>query len=44
MCKDASLWCLNEKRHIGKSGRWKPDNMPLSQLTTRSVAGETDYQ
>lgn len=44
MCKDASLWCLNEKRHIGESGSWKPENMPLSQLTTRSVAGEIDYQ
>lgn len=44
MCKDASLWCLNEKRHIGESGSRKPENMPLSQLTTRSVAGDIDYQ
>lgn len=35
---------VNEKRHIGQSGSWKPENMPLSQLTTKSVAGEVDYQ
>lgn len=35
---------VNEKRHVGDSGSWKPERMPLSQLTTRSVAGEVDYQ
>lgn len=35
---------VNEKRHIGESGSWKPENMPLSQLTTKSVAGNIDYQ
>lgn len=35
---------VNEKRHIGESGNWKPENMPLSELTTKSVAGEVDYQ
>lgn len=35
---------VNEKRHIGESSSWKPEKMPLSQLTTRSAAGEIDYQ
>ena len=34
---------VNEKRHIGESGSWKPENMPRSLLTTKSVAGEVDY-
>lgn len=35
---------VNEKRHIGESSSWKPEKMPRSQLTTKSVAGEVDYQ
>lgn len=35
---------VNEKRHIGESGGWKPEQMPRSLLTTKSVAGEMDYQ
>lgn len=35
---------VNEKRHIGESSSWKPEKMPLSLLTTKSVAGEVDYQ
>lgn len=35
---------VNEKRHIGESGGWKPEHMPRSLLTTKSVAGEIDYQ
>ena len=35
---------VNEKRHIGESSSWKPEEMPRSQLTTKSVAGEVDYQ
>lgn len=35
---------VNEKRHIGESGGWKPEHMPRSLLTTKSVAGEMDYQ
>ncbi len=35
---------VNEKRHIGESGSWKPEQMPRSLLTTKSVAGEVDYQ
>ncbi len=35
---------VNEKRHIGESGSWKPENMPRSLLTTKSVAGDVDYQ
>lgn len=35
---------VNEKRHIGETGSWKPENMPRSLLTTKSVAGEVDYQ
>lgn len=34
---------VNEKRHVGESGSWKPENMPRSLLTTKSVAGELDY-
>lgn len=35
---------VNEKRHIGESGGWKPEKMPRSLLTTESVAGEVDYR
>lgn len=35
---------VNEKRHIGETGQWKPENMPLSILTTKSVAAEMDYE
>jgi hypothetical protein len=35
---------VNEKRHIGESNSWKPETMPRSQLTTKSIAGEVDYQ
>lgn len=35
---------VNEKRHIGESGGWKPERLPRSLLTTKSVAGEVDYQ
>ena len=35
---------VNEKRHIGESNSWKPESMPRSQLTTKSIAGEIDYQ
>lgn len=35
---------VNEKRHIGESNSWKPEKMPRSMLTTKSVAGEVDYQ
>ncbi len=35
---------VNEKRHIGQTSSWRPDKMPSSLLTTRSVAGEVDYQ
>ncbi len=35
---------VNEKRHIGESGSWKPEKMPRSLLTTKSVVGEVDYQ
>ncbi len=35
---------VNEKRHIGESNSWKPEKMPRSLLTTKSVAGEVDYQ
>lgn len=35
---------VNEKRHIGESGSWKPEDMPSSRLTTKSVAGDIDYQ
>ena len=35
---------VNESRQIGQSGHWTPASMPRSLLTTRSVAGEIDYQ
>lgn len=35
---------VNEKRHIGESSCWKPEKMPQSQLTTKRVAGEIDFQ
>ncbi len=35
---------VNEKRHIGESDSWKPQSMPNSILTTKSVAAEIDYQ
>ncbi len=35
---------VNEKRHIGESDGWRPEKMPRSLLTTKSVAGEVDYQ
>ena len=35
---------VNEKRHIGESDSWKPEDMPRSMLTTKSVAAEIDYQ
>ena len=35
---------VNESRHIGRSDHWTPDAVPQSQLTTRSAAGEIDYQ
>ncbi len=35
---------VNEKRHIGEYSSWTPDKMPSSLLTTRSAAGEIDYQ
>ncbi len=34
---------VNETRHIGQSSSWTPDKMPKSQVTTRSVAGELDF-
>ena len=35
---------VNEGRHIGRSDQWSPARQPRSLLTTRSVAGEIDYQ
>ncbi|MDO4930229.1 MAG: hypothetical protein Q4E59_03745 [Bacteroidales bacterium] len=35
---------VNESRHIGQSDNWTPATMPRNLLTTRSVAGELDYQ
>lgn len=35
---------VNESRHIGQSDQWTPSRFPQSLLTTRSVAGEIDYQ
>lgn len=35
---------VNETRHIGESGSWTPATMPKNMITTRSVAGEMDYQ
>ncbi|MCM1452202.1 MAG: hypothetical protein NC102_08080 [Clostridium sp.] len=34
---------VNESRHIGQSDNWKPEKMPTSNLTTRSVAAELSY-
>lgn len=35
---------VNESRHIGQSDQWTPSRFPQSLLTTRSVAGEINYQ
>ena len=35
---------VNESRHVGKSDQWSPARQPRSLLTTRSVAGEINYQ
>ena len=35
---------VNEGRHIGRSDQWSPARQPRSLLTTRSVAGEINYQ
>lgn len=35
---------VNESRHIGQSGQWSPARQPRSLLTTRSVAGEINYE
>ncbi|MBQ7494404.1 MAG: outer membrane beta-barrel protein [Bacteroidaceae bacterium] len=35
---------VNEGRHIGQSDQWNPARQPRSLLTTRSVAGELNYQ
>ncbi len=35
---------VNESRHIGQSDQWSPARAPKSLLTTRSVAGEINYQ
>lgn len=35
---------VNESRHIGQSDHWSPARQPRSLLTTRSVAGEINYQ
>ena len=35
---------VNEGRHIGRSDQWSPARQPHSLLTTRSVAGEINYQ
>ncbi len=35
---------VNEGRHIGKDDHWSPARQPRSLLTTRSVAGEINYQ
>ena len=35
---------VNESRHVGQSGQWSPARAPKSLLTTRSVAGEINYQ
>jgi len=34
---------VNESRHIGQQGHWRPGTAPQSLLTTRSVAGEVAY-
>ena len=35
---------VNESRHVGQTGQWNPARAPKSSLTTRSVAGEINYQ
>ena len=35
---------VNESRHIGQSGQWSPARQPRSLLTTRSLAGELNYE
>lgn len=35
----ANLNNVNESRHIGQSNSWRPEKMPISMLTTQSVAG-----
>ena len=35
---------VNEGRHIGQSDHWSPARQPRSLLTTRSVAGEINYE
>ena len=35
---------VNESRHIGQSDQWSPARQPRSLLTTRSVAGEVNYE
>ncbi|MBR1520683.1 MAG: hypothetical protein IJ635_05540 [Bacteroidaceae bacterium] len=35
---------VNESRHVGQTGQWSPARAPKSLLTTRSVAGEINYQ
>ena len=35
---------VNKTRHIGQSDNWTPATMPKNLVTTRSVAGEADYQ
>lgn len=40
----ANLNNVSESRHIGENGYWRPESMPRSLLTTRSVAGEVDWQ
>ena len=35
---------VNESRHIGQSDQWSPARQPRSLLTTRSVAGELNYE
>ena len=35
---------VNESRHIGQSDQWSPVRQPRSLLTTRSIAGELNYE
>lgn len=35
---------VNESRHIGQSDQWSPARQPRSLLTTRSIAGELNYE
>lgn len=35
---------VNEGRHIGRSDHWNPARQPRSLQTTRSVAGEVNYE